>query len=83
MTNEEKAREIAFNNCSHVGCSHGEHYFDSTEDCYNSAIIMAEWKEKQMIEKAVEWLDIELSCGDLNKEKKDEILKLFSNAMTK
>lgn len=49
MTNEEKAQEIKANDVCCVwngGCP----------NVYNAAMQMAEWKEKQMIEKACEWL---------------------------
>lgn len=48
MTNEEKSREIANDNCTHANCSHGEHYFTSELDCYKAAMEMAEWKDDQM-----------------------------------
>lgn len=59
MTNAEKAREIANDNCTHLclaDCS-TESYFSSENDCYNAAIEAMEWKEEQMIEKAADWLN--------------------------
>lgn len=50
MTNEEKAIEIANNNCTHAHCSHGEHYFTSVGDCYRAAKEMAAWKDEQFAE---------------------------------
>lgn len=47
MSNEDKSREIANNNCTHANCSHGEHYFTSELDCYKAAMEMAEWKDNQ------------------------------------
>lgn len=52
MTNEEKYRDIAENNCRYYG---GE--YDSFKECFISAKEAADWKEQQMIEKAVEWLE--------------------------
>lgn len=48
MTNEEKANEI---------CK--RHIFDSNH--YDGCMEMAKWKEKQMIEKACEWLK-DMAC---------------------
>lgn len=47
VDDEEKAREIAHNNCTHAHCSHGEDFFTSEGDCYKAAMEMAEWKEQQ------------------------------------
>lgn len=47
MTNEEKAREIANNNCTHIcmeDCS-AESYFSSENDCYKSALEAMQWKD--------------------------------------
>ena len=44
MTNEQKAREILVNH----------HY---NEETFYAAMEMAEWKEKQMIEKAYNWIE--------------------------
>lgn len=55
MTNEEKAEKIANNNCTHIclaDCS-AESYFSSENDCYKTAMEMAEWKEKEMLDCAV------------------------------
>lgn len=54
MTNEEKAQEIKVNDVCCVwngGCP----------NVYNAAMVMAEWKESQMIEKACEWLNDNLA----------------------
>ena len=62
MTPEEKkAKEIADKNgkLKLYWCGvelDGVHY-DASPECYNSAMEMAAWKEQQMIEKAVDWLD--------------------------
>ena len=49
MTNEEKAKEIG-----------QKFYFDtmnSNEAAYKGALQMAQWKEQQMIERAVRWME--------------------------
>lgn len=47
MTDEEKAKEIG-----------RKWYYDGANDvAYRSALQMAKWKDKQMIEKAAKWLD--------------------------
>lgn len=47
MTNEEKALEIARKYSQIYGSGLG---FDSSIECYASAIQMAKWKDKQAIE---------------------------------
>ena len=50
MKNEEKAREIANDNCTHIcmeDCS-AESYFSSEIDCLKSALAAMEWKDKQL-----------------------------------
>ena len=42
---------------------------------------MAEWKQEQMSRIAIEWLENELSAGDLLKKDKEGIIRLFRNAM--
>ena len=51
QTNEQKARELGQKYqtpCHGIG--------DCEFEAYKAAIEMAEWKQEQMIEKAVEWL---------------------------
>ena len=59
MKNEEKARELA-HNCKMTYLERendgGVYDVDSYDECYDAALEMAEWKEKQMIEKACKWL---------------------------
>ena len=52
MTNEEKAIEIAKK--FHVIY---DDYYDSMQECIESAIQMHEWTKQQMIEKICKWLD--------------------------
>lgn len=51
MTNEEKAREITLD---YTKGGYRENVYAS--DLEDALIEMAEWKEQQMIEKAVEWI---------------------------
>ena len=62
MTNEEKAREIARFNREFYSTGGTSHKY-SDEECYNSAMKMAEWKDEQfakekqaLIDKACEWV---------------------------
>ena len=52
MTTKEKANEIS----EHYATSH---YFPNDEElaAYDAAMQMAEWKERQMIDKTCEWLE--------------------------
>lgn len=52
MSNEEKAKEISYNQAENFTLHGGtiERKF------FESAMEMAEWKEQQMIEKACNWL---------------------------
>ena len=62
MTNEEKAREIARFNREFYSTGGTSHKY-SDEECYDSAMDMAEWKDEQFvrekekfIDKACEWI---------------------------
>lgn len=62
MTNEEKAREIAHNCCSHImgGELSDETCFTTEPDCCKASMEMAEWKDKQTREKwhtVLNWLE--------------------------
>lgn len=52
MTNEEKAKKIVDNIFS-SGFNTNRTFY---EMAYNSAMRMAEWKDRQMIKKVCEWL---------------------------
>lgn len=75
MTNEEKAREIKANDVCCVwngGCP----------NVYNAAMKMAEWKEQQMIERAVIWLSFNCDVfGYFKKGKLEYMLDKFQKAM--
>ena len=56
--NEEKAKSLYFHYCNEKSCKG----YDECTNCPNAKIDegliqMAEWKERQMIEKACRWLD--------------------------
>lgn len=53
MTNEEKAEEI---------CK--RHIFDSNH--FDCCMEMAKWKEQEMIKKACEWWENELTCPTMS-----------------
>lgn len=77
MTDKEKADEIS----EHYATSH---YFPNDEElaAYNAAIQMAEWKDKQMIEKSCEWLKKNLQNyieDDWTSEK--DFIEQFKKAM--
>lgn len=49
ISNEQKAREIANDNCTHIclaDCS-AESYFSSENDCYKAAMQAMAWKDKE------------------------------------
>ena len=55
MTNDEKAEMIAEINGNQRYCKNCDDCckpYNSADDCFKSAMEMAEWKEKQMIDKA-------------------------------
>lgn len=66
MTNEEKANEI---------CK--RHIFDSNH--YDCCMEMAEWKEKQIIEKACEWLKENIHDYYTTGDGGDEFEEWFDN----
>lgn len=80
MTQEEKAQEIG-----------KQRHFDTmspNEAAYRASIQMAKWKEQQMIDKTVRWLNDWLTdeptknCGiPITKDAKDEFLNRFRNYM--
>ena len=59
MTNEEKAREIARNNQQFYYESNGwgDEIKSSKNECYNSAIKMAEWKDEQFVQEKEKLID--------------------------
>ena len=56
MTNEEKAQEII--GCNRENCLECGGSLSVEKGCvsFRRMIEMAEWKEQQMVEKAVEWI---------------------------
>ncbi len=64
MTNEQKARQLAneYKNYTHINAIHlhleGKTKDEVVEQCvYAAAIETAAWKQEQLIQKAVEWLE--------------------------
>ena len=60
MTNEEKAKEIAHNNRINYyegDIGWGDRIKSSEEECYDSAMEMAEWKDKQFVQEKEKLID--------------------------
>lgn len=58
MTNEEKAKSLWFNFCHENSCLNNLSCIECPKSKVHPQLIeMAEWKEQQMIDKAVEWLE--------------------------
>lgn len=43
---KEMAAKVSNDNCTHYMCEHGEHGFDSYQDCFKSAIYVSKIKDK-------------------------------------
>lgn len=76
MTNEEKARELAFAYCFNGVCL-------DEKTAYDILIQMSAWKEEQMLEKAMEWFRTKLPHMLLehNPISTDGIFEDFKQAM--
>lgn len=72
MTNEEKANKVAM-----IWRAYGFPYVTIYKIVHESL----QWKEQEMKDKALRWLDVELSAGDLKKQDKDRMLILFKDAL--
>ena len=60
MTNEEKSKEIARNNRINYyegDIGWGDRIKSSEEECYDSAMEMAEWKDKQFVQEKEKLID--------------------------
>ena len=57
MTNEEKAKEIARSNQKFFYEDGGYDIKSSDEECYDSAMEMAEWKDKQFVQEKEKLID--------------------------
>lgn len=44
--NIDMAAKVANDNCTHYMCEHGEHGFDSYQDCFRSAMCVSKIKDK-------------------------------------
>ena len=85
MTNEEKAKKLAeeHENATLFGIESPYHA------ALGAAIEMAAWKQEQMIEKAVEWLEKMIPSSDLERriyncfteEQKQNFIEDFKKAM--
>ena len=67
MTTEEKAKQIAeFNSMEYVLLENdgGTYNVTSNDECYRSAMYMAEWKEEQMTKNAIDFIVRTLPCTD-------------------
>lgn len=75
ISETEKAKQIA-EECK-------DYWWDDFNNCYNSAIKMAEWKEKELIDKAIEFLEpriLSILSGD--KVDTDKFIEEFKKTMT-
>lgn len=72
VTNEEKAKEVAM-----IWRAYGFPY----ATIYKIVLESLQWKEQEMRDRALRWLDVELSTGDLKKQAKDRMLTLFKDAL--
>ena len=72
VTNEEKAKKVAM-----VWRAYGFPFATIYKIVHESLL----WKEQEMKDKALRWLDVELSAGDLKKCEKDRMLTLFKDAL--
>lgn len=57
MTNEEKAREFAYYFCNEKSCDDYECIDCPKARTHPALIKMAKWKQEQMIQKAIHFLD--------------------------
>lgn len=86
MTNEEKIKEII--GCKASNCYNCEYTMVSTDKKFHRKGCrdmfhlreMAKWKEKQLIEKACEWLDLNLQ-GGVHPQSSTRLIGEFKKAM--
>lgn len=77
MTNEEKAQELAIKYCKEID-PHGREVYNI--GCGVACCEMADWKEKQTIDKACEWLNEWMQCG-VHPQSVPSFIKQFKQAM--
>ena len=77
MTNEEKARELAAKFGFLDDCIGDE------EERFKTAMEMAEWKEQQMINRAVGFLKLHMPFGEVSETLKNEVIEDFKKEMKK
>lgn len=86
MNNSEKAAELSkkFARQYHANTwpewSDDEEFHYSNGEINNACNEMAEWKERQMIEKACEWLELHMQCG-VHPQNVSSTIKQFKKAM--
>lgn len=88
MTNKEKARELSKKFARQYRANHwpewsnDEAFHYSNEEIYNACLEIAAWKEQQMIEKAVEYINNTIGQGGwLNSCQIDNFIEGFKKAM--
>ena len=74
ITDEEKALELS--SINKYGFS-----VEESNAAYNAALEMARWKEQQMIEKSVEWLNAHLPFGEVDFNLRNTIIEDFEQSM--
>lgn len=72
MSDEDKAYELASNDGFSV---------EESNAAYNAALEMAQWKQQQMIEKSVEWLNAHLPFGEVDFNLRNTIIEDFKQSM--
>ena len=82
-TNEQKAKELFYHFCKEKSCD-GRVVctFCPKAETLTPLIEMAEWKEKQMLEKAMKWMALNAEMyGGFNHGKLNEMVENFKKAM--
>lgn len=78
MTNEEKALSIA----RLKKISESDKYENPFKlEIYERCLEMAQWKQQQMIEKSVEWLNAHLPFGEVDFNLRNTIIEDFKQSM--
>ena len=72
MSDEDKAYELSSNDGFSV---------EESNAAYNAALEMAQWKQQQMIEKSVEWLNTHLPFGEVDFNLRNTIIEDFKQSM--
>ena len=75
---EEKARELAIKSTRDIDDKGNEVYNVFVEAALQE---MAEWKKKQLIQEAVEWLKLHMPFGEVSESLKDDVIEHFKKQM--